>query len=89
MKYIITAVLTIFSIAACTNDNHRTRTVKIEDNNKTVKIEDDGNTMSIKAKIRNTEEPIDYNKSFDVREMNEKQKEKLKSHILDSLYKIK
>ena len=88
MKYIITAALTIFSISAC-NDNRRTHTVKIEDNNKTVKIEDDGNTMRIKAKIKNTEEPIDYDKSFEVRDMNKKQKEKLKNYILDSLYKIK
>lgn len=88
MKYIITAVLTIFSISAC-NDHRRTRTVQIEDNNKTVKIEDDGNTLRIKTKIRNTEELVDYDESFDVRNMNEKQKEKLKNHILDSLYKIK
>lgn len=54
-----------------------------------MKIVDDGSTMRIKAKIKNTEEPIDYDKSFDVRDMNEKQKEKLKNNILDSLYKIK
>jgi hypothetical protein len=88
MNYILITALTIFSIAAC-NDNRRTRTEKIEDNNKTVKIEDDGSTMRIKAKIKNIEEPIDYDKSFDVRDMNEKQKEKLKNSILDSLYKIK
>lgn len=54
-----------------------------------MKIEDDGNTLRIKTKIRNTEELVDYDESFDVRNMNEKQKEKLKNHILDSLYKIK
>lgn len=85
----ITLILIIFSIAACTGGNHRTRTVKIEDDNKTVKIEDDGITMSIKAEINNKEEPVDYDKSFDVRDMNEKQKEKLKNHILDSLYRIR
>lgn len=89
MKYIITATVTILFIAACTHGNHRTRTEKIEDNNKTVKIEDDGNLMRIKAEISNTAEPVDYNKSFDVRGMNEKQIDKLKNHILDSLYKIK
>ncbi len=85
MKYIITAALIIFSLTACTNNNHRTRTEKIEDNNKTVRIEADGNTMSMKVKIKNIEEPMDYDESFDVRDMNEKQKEKLKNHILDSL----
>lgn len=88
MKYIITAVITIFSIAAC-NDNHRTRTVKIEDDNKTVKIEDDGSTMRIQAEINNTREPVDYDRSFDIKAMNEGQKEKFKNHILDSLYRIK
>lgn len=89
MKHIITAALIIFSIAACTGDNHRTRTEKIEDNNKTVKVEDDGNTMRIKVRIDNTKEPIAYDKSFDVRDMNEEQKGKLKNYILDSLYRIK
>ena len=89
MKYVITAIVTIFSIAACTHDHHRTRTVRIEDNNKTVKIEDDSYVMRITAEIRNTKEPVDYNKSFDVKGMDDKQKEKLKNHILDSLYKIR
>lgn len=89
MKYILIAVITIFSFGSCTNHNHRTRTVEIEDNNKTVKIEDDGITMSIKAEIDNTEESVDYEKSFNVRGMNEKQKEELKNHILDSLYRIR
>lgn len=89
MKHIIITVLIIFSIAACTNDHHRTRTEKIKDNNKTVKIEDDGNTMRIRAEINNTIEPVDYDKSFDVRGMDENQKEKLRNHILDSLYKVR
>ncbi len=88
MKRIITA-LSLFSLAACTNNHRRTRTERMDDNNKTVKIEDDGNTMSMQVKIKNTEEPVDYDESFDVRDMNEKQKEKLKNHILDSLYKIR
>jgi len=45
--------------------------------------------MRIKAEINNREEPVDYDKSFDVRNMNEKQIEVLKNHILDSLYRIK
>ena len=89
MKYITITALSIFFIASCTNNHHRTRTEKIDDNNKTVKVEDDGHTMYISAKINNTKEPVDYEKSFDVRNMDEKQKEKLKNHILDSLYKIR
>lgn len=50
-----------------------------------MKIEDDGKTLSMMIKTRNTENPVDYNKSFDVRDLNDKQKEKLKNHILDSL----
>lgn len=88
-KYKLVAILTIFSFGACTNHNHRTRTVNIEDNHKTVKIEDDGNTMRIRAEINNTREPIDYDRSFDVKAMNEGQKEKLKNQILDSLYRIR
>lgn len=79
----------ILFTTACNSDSRRTRTVKIKDDNKTVKIEDDGVTMSIKAEINNTKEPVDYEKSFDVRGMNEKQKEELKNHILDSLYRIR
>ena len=85
MKRIIITALTLFSLLACTNNHRRTRTERMEDNNKTVKIEDDGNTMSMKVKIKNTEEPVAYEKSFDVRDKNDKQKEKLKNHILDSL----
>ncbi len=87
MKHII-IVLTIFSLSACTNNHRKTRTEKIDDNNKTVKIKDDGQTMRIEVKIKNTEVPVDYDKSFDVRNMNEKQIEKLKDKILDSLYKM-
>lgn len=89
MKPIIIVALIILSAAACTNNHRRTHTERIEDNNKTVKIEDDGNTMSMRVKIENTEEPVDYAESFDVRDMSELQKQKLKNHILDSLYKIK
>ncbi len=85
MKYIVTATLTIFSLTACNNNHPRTRTERMEDNNTKMRIEDDGKTLSIMVKTRNTENPIDYDKSFDVRDMNEKQKEKLKNRILDSL----
>ena len=61
----------------------------MEDNNKKMSVEDDGKTMSIKVKIKNTDNSIDYAESFDVRDLNDKQKEKLKNHILDSLYTIK
>lgn len=89
MKPIITVALIILSVAACTNNHRRTRTERMEDNNKTVKIEDDGNTMSMRVKIENIEEPVDYDERFDVRDMSEPQKQKLKNHILDSLYQIR
>lgn len=38
-----------------------------------MKIEDDSKTLSIKVKTKNTENPIDYDKSFDARGMNDKQ----------------
>ncbi len=85
MKYIIITALTIFPITACTNNHHPTRTERMEDNNTKMKIEDDGKTLSMMVKTKNTENPIDYDQSFDVRDMNDKQKEKLKNHILDSL----
>lgn len=85
MKHIIIITLTIFSLAACTNNNHPVRTERMNENNTKMKIEDDGKTLSVMVQTRNTENPIDYDKSFDVRDMNEKQKEKLKNHILDSL----
>ncbi len=85
MKHIITTALTLFSLAACTDNYHPIRTERMNDDNTKMKIEDDGKTLSMMVKTRNTENPIDYDKSFDVRDMNDKQKEKLKNHILDSL----
>lgn len=85
MKYILITVLTIFSITACTNTHRPTRTESMEDNNTSMKIEDDSETMSIRVKTKNTENPIDYEESFDVRAMNDEQKKKLKNRILDSL----
>jgi hypothetical protein len=85
MKHIIIITLTIFSLVSCTNNHHPVRTERMEDNNTKMKIEDDGKTLSMIVKTRNTANPIDYDKSFDVSDMNEKQKEKLKNHILDSL----
>ncbi len=78
MKYIIIAVLTIFSITACTNNNHPVRTERMEDDNTKMKIEDDGKTLSMMVKTKNTENPIDYDKSFDVRDMNDNQKNKIR-----------
>lgn len=85
MKYTIIAALTVLSIAACTNNHHPIRTERMEDNNTKMKIEDDSKTLSIKVQTKNTENPIDYNESFDVRGMNDKQKKELEKHILDSL----
>ena len=79
--------MTVFS--GCENNHRKTRRVKIEDNNKLVKIEDDGNTLAIKVNIRNTEKPVDYNESFNVRGMNEKQRKNLQTHIIDSLESVK
>ena len=89
MKPIIIIALIILFNTRCNNNPHRTRTERMEDNNKEVKIEDDGNTMSLRVKIENIEEPVDYDERFDVRDMSEQQKQKLKNHILDSLYEIK
>jgi len=85
MKHIITAALTLFSLTSCTNNHHPIRTERMNDDNTKMKIEDDGKTLSMMVKTKNTENLIDYNESFDVRDMNDKQKEKLKNHILDSL----
>jgi hypothetical protein len=85
MKHRIIPALLIFSITSCTNSNHPVRTERMNDNNTSMKIEDDGKTMSINVKTRNTEYPIDYDKSFDVSNMDNKQKKELEKHILDSL----
>lgn len=85
MKYLITAALTIFSLTTCTNTNHPARTERMNDDNTSMKIEDDGKTLSISVRTKNTENPIDYDKSFDVSNMNDKQKKELENHILDSL----
>ncbi len=85
MNHKIIFALLFFSVTACTNNNHPVRTERMNDDNTSMKIEDDGNTLSIKVKTKNTENPIDYAESFDVSDMKDKQKEKLKNHILDSL----
>ncbi len=86
MNYILAVALIIFSTSACTDNDHTRRVRKsVEDENKKIIIEEDGKTLSIKIKVKNAENPIDYNKSFDVKNMNDMQKEKLENHILDSL----
>jgi hypothetical protein len=85
MKHIIITALTISSLAACTNNHHPVRTETMSDDNTKMKIEDDSRTLSISIKTRNTTNPIDYDKSFDVRDLNDKQKKELEKHILDSL----
>lgn len=85
MKYLIIAALLSFSATACTNSNHPIRTVRMNDDNTAMKMEDDGKTLSIKVQTKNTENPIDYDKSFDVTNMNDRQKRQLENHILDSL----
>lgn len=85
MKHIIIVALLIFSVAACTNNHHPVRTERMEDNNTKMKIEDDSKTLSINVKTRNTDNPIDYEKSFDVTNMNDRQKIQLENYILDSL----
>lgn len=85
MKPIIIIALIILSITACTNHNHPVRTERMEDNNTKMKIEDNSKTLSIKVETKNTENPIDYDKSFDVRNMNDSQKRQLENYILDSL----
>jgi uncharacterized protein YdcH (DUF465 family) len=88
MKYIIIAALSIFSITACTSHHGATRTEEMNNDNATMKIVDDGKTMSIKVKIKNVENPVDYAEAFDIRNMSDKQKQTLKDRILDSLYKL-
>jgi hypothetical protein len=88
MKYIIITALSIFCIAACTNHHGAIRTEEMNDGNTKTKIVDDGKTMSMKVKIKNVENPVDYAKIFDVRNMSDKQKQTLKDHVLDSLYKL-
>ncbi|MEO6550890.1 MAG: hypothetical protein ABIN94_23000 [Ferruginibacter sp.] len=89
MKYLIITVLTILFFAACNSQHSATRTEETDDNNKKIKVEDDGKTMHIKVKIDNVENDVDYDKEFNVSHMSEQQKQTLKDHILDSLYKIK
>ena len=89
MKKLLIIIFLIFSIAACTNGSHRTRTERMEDHKTKMMVEDDGETMSIKVKIKNDQNPVDYTNSFDVRDLNDQQKDKLKHRILDSLYAIK
>lgn len=89
MKYLIITALTIFSVAACINNHHPVRTERMEDNNTKMKIEDDGKILSIKVKTKNVENLVDYDESFDVTNMNDRQKRQLENHILDSLRIIK
>jgi len=87
MKQIAIIAFLVFTFLACRN-HHRMRTEKMDDNNTVMKIEDDGKTMSMKVKIRNVEKPVSYAENFNVENMSDKQKQKLKNHILDSLYKL-
>ena len=58
------------------------------DNNTKMQVEDDGKIMSIRVKIRNVENPVDYKKEFDISHMSDQQKLAMKDRILDSLYKL-
>jgi hypothetical protein len=88
MKYLLIIALLLFSFVACNSHHGTTRTEEINDNNKKMKVKDDGKTMSIQLKIRNVEMPVDYDEKFDVKHMSDEQKQTLKNHILDSLYKL-
>lgn len=72
-------------MTACTNHNHPIRTERMNDDNTSMKIEDDGKTLSIKVKTKNADNQVDYDESFDVTNMNDRQKRQLENHILDSL----
>ena len=85
MKFILIIALALSSKTTCINSKQKTRTVTMKDENRKMKMEDDSRTLIIKAKTRNTENPVDYNKIFDVRNMNEVQRKELENHILDSL----
>ena len=48
-------------------------------------ITDSGKTLTITVKANTPDKKIDYEKSFDVRDMSSEEKDKLKEHIFDSL----
>ena len=87
MRYLLIAALSIFSFTACTSHG-KTRTEKMTDNNTKMQVEDDGKRMSIRVKIRDVENPVDYKKEFDISHMSDQQKLAMKDRILDSLYKL-
>lgn len=73
MRYTLIIALTIFYFTACNNDDIA---MKIIDNDKTLRL---------KVKVKDAEKSIDYDKSFDVKGMSDRQKKELTNHILDSL----
>ena len=88
MRYLLITVLSIFSFAACTSHHGKKRTEKMTDDRTKMQVEDDGKIMSIRVKIRNVENPVDYQKEFDISHMSNQQKLAMKDRILDSLYKL-
>jgi hypothetical protein len=87
MKYVFIALSLLF-LAACTHHPKAVRTEEMNDGHTTMKMVDDGKTMSLKLKITDVENPVDYAEHFDVINMSDEQKQKIKNHVLDSLYNL-
>lgn len=73
IRYTLIIALIIFTLTACNNDGVA------------ISITDNGKTLRLKVKVEDAEKSIHYDKSFDVKGMNDRKKKKLTNHILDSL----
>lgn len=73
MKKIILPVFVTMVLASCNNGEFKKS------------ITDNGETMTIKVLVNSENQKIDYEHTFDVRNMSSLQKKKLQNHIFDSL----
>ena len=73
MKQILIAGITLLLAISCNDPSFKKS------------ITDNGKTLTITVKANAPDKKIDYERSFDVRNMSDEEKDKLKEHIFDSL----
>ena len=76
MKLILILILTSFSLIA---------TAQSRNNQVSKHIDDDGKTMKVILKVTNDSTSVKFKKSFEVQGMNQRQKDELINHVVDSL----
>ncbi len=73
MKQILIAGITVLLAISCNDPSFEKS------------ITDNGKTLTITVKANAPDKKIGYERSFDVRNMSDEEKDKLKDHIFDSL----